>query len=61
MKNENKLDIELKSVVTELLRKGKKVEAVVMVQERLRLGLKGSKDLVDSLETAASETNKNPP
>lgn len=50
MKNEIILDVELKKTVTELLRKGRKIEAIAIVQDRLRLGLKGSKDLVDDLE-----------
>ena len=49
MKNKITLDVELKNAVIELLRKGKNIEAVAMVQEHLKLGLRGSKDLVDEL------------
>lgn len=49
MKSEVKLDSELKKKVDKLLKEGRKIEAIAMVQNELRLGLKGSKDLVDGL------------
>jgi ribosomal protein L7/L12 len=44
------LDNQIEIKIKELLKNGKKVEAVAAVQNQLKIGLKNSKDLVDQLE-----------
>ena len=50
MITEKKMDDVLKKQVQDFLRVGNKIQAVAAVQNRLKIGLKNSKDLVDSLE-----------
>ncbi len=44
------LDQNLKEELKKLLANGDKIAAVALVQNRLKIGLKNSKDLVDGLE-----------
>lgn len=44
------LDNQLKEKIRTLIKSGKKIEAVAIVQNQLKIGLKNSKDLVDGLE-----------
>lgn len=52
MKNENNSNLDLKAKVKNLIAQGHtgRIEAIAMVQNQLKLGLKGSKDWVDEVE-----------
>ena len=50
MNIKKKIDLALENKIKELLCAGRKVDAVVIVQRELKLGLRNSKELVDELE-----------
>lgn len=60
MKNENNSNLDLKAKVKNLLAQGThggRIEAIALVQNHLKLGLKGSKDWVDELEEQGRKSN----
>jgi ribosomal protein L7/L12 len=50
MQTKPKLDPLFREKIQNYLKTGKKVEAIMLVQQTMNLGLKGSKELVDSME-----------
>jgi len=55
-----KMDDVLEKQVRGFLRVGKKVQAITAVQNHLKIGLKNSKDLVDSIEKLEKTDVKRP-
>lgn len=51
-----KIDVELEKKVIALIRAGKPIEAVALVQNQMQVGLKNSKDIVDKLAESLQST-----
>ena len=58
MEHRNSIDVKLESEVKKMLMHGQKIEAVVLVQNSLKIGLKNSKDLVDRIEESQESNTK---
>jgi hypothetical protein len=50
MEHENSIDANLENEIKKLLIKGQRVDAITLVLNSLKIGLKNSKDLVDRIE-----------
>lgn len=50
MEHRNSIDAKLEDEIKKLLMRGQRVEAITLVLNSLKIGLKNSKDIVDKIE-----------